>query len=198
MNYFKSWIDDIAQRSLPYKATFICVISLFVFAIFYFFIGNKQKMELERLKFEESKLIKTINDIQAALVNPDEYYDQVNQLIMLQEKLEQQFQIDFTLLNLLYTLSQIGSELGLTYISIEPGKQEFFEFYSTFTINISLIGHFQQLIRYISKLFELNFLITLDECRMNPIIEEQEVSYYQIHENQPIELEMTILVYRFE
>ncbi len=174
------------------------MISLFIFVIFYFFIGSKQNMELDRLKYQEIKLKKTIDDIQVVLMKSDEYDDQINQLKMLQKDLEQQFENGFTLVSLLYNLSHISSDLGLTYLSIEPGTQESFEFYSAFTINISLIGSFQQLIHYISKLLELNFLITLDEYHMKPVIEEQNASYNHIHQSQAIQLEMTILVYRFE
>ena len=150
----------------------IMVVGLIFFIIVflgYWFDTSTQLTHLKSLKLQQQTLLQDIqiNYIQAA--NVGAYQQQLIQINDIFKELLRKLPTSSEVPGLLDDISKTGIANGLTFVLFKPGQEKKQRFYAELPIEISVIGNYHQLGKFVSEIEGLDRIVTLNDFSITPV-----------------------------
>ena len=134
--------------------------------IFYFVFFAPNQKEISSLTDKKEKLDAEVTEAQAAADNLDQHKDA---LAAAQEKFEKIAEIlpeKKEIPKLLRSISDLGKNAGLDFVSFKPGNEELKEFYAEIPLNIELLGPYHNIGYFLDQVSKLDRLVTVKNIKM--------------------------------
>jgi len=195
-------LDNIEFWPPIIKAAAIIMIAVFVLGISYWLDISKQLTQLSRARQQENELRDIFADKQQYLANIDTYRQQVAEITKMLAKMVHQFPSETEIPGLLEDISEVGVESGLKFLLFDPLQEEQYEYYAELSIRISVLGNYHQLATFVSRIAQLERIVTIHDFEIIPAqrtdtaTQDQSLAY-QSNDNKELIMNMTAKIYRY-
>lgn len=155
--------EDIGSWPASAKGLVICVVSLCVLFLGYWFHIKLKLEELDSVTKEEANLKLTFESKQDKAANLDAYKKQMETMKASFGALLRQLPEKTEVPGLLEDISHQGLAAGLEFRSIRLQPEQNIDFYVELPIEISVIGNYHQLAEFVSNVASLPRIVTLHD-----------------------------------
>jgi type IV pilus assembly protein PilO len=156
--------------------------------LFYLFVWNERKPELESKQAEENQLRNEFRDKHQKAVNLSVYEQQLKDIERSFGALLRQLPGRTEVPNLLVDISQTGLAAGLDEKLFQPAPEQKKDFYAELPIKIRLTGSYHEFGEFISGIAALPRIVTLHDFEIKP---ESNTAFDELS------LEVTARTYRY-
>lgn len=189
-------LDELTLESLgswpkPIKITALIIVFLLIVVLGYWLDVMGLSNELSIAKNQEQSLLDTIKIKNAQAANLDAYKHQLNQINNIFTELLRRLPTSSEVPGLLDDISKTGMANGLTFVLFKPSPEINKGFYAVLPIQISVIGTYHQLAKFISDVESLDRIVTLHDFTIRPVTTDDLASLGQ-KKIQPGQLLLTI------
>lgn len=159
--------NDPGRWPFPVRAGAVAICFVVLAAVlFYVFVWNEQKPNLDRVTGEEVALRETFKSKHAKAVNLAVYQQQLADIERSFGALLRQLPGKTEVPNLLVDISQVGVGAGLEEKLFQPSGEVKRDFYAELPIKIRLTGSYHQMGEFVSGIAALPRIVTLDEMKI--------------------------------
>src|ERR1700743_991095 len=137
--------------------------------LFYFFVWDEQRPELQRREDVELKLVQEFRPKHAKAVNLDLYKQQLKDIERSFGAMLRQLPGKTEVPNLLVDISQTGLSAGLQEKVVQPSPEHRKGFYAELPIKIRLVGSYHQFGTFVSGIAALPRIVTLHDIEIKPV-----------------------------
>jgi type IV pilus assembly protein PilO len=159
--------------------------------LFYVFVWQNQKPELERRQAEESALRSEFRMKHAKAVNLEVYKTQLKDIERSFGALLRQLPGKTEVPNLLVDISQTGLAAGLDEKLFQPAAEQKKDFYAELPIKIRLSGSYHEFGQFVSGIAALPRIVTLHDIEIKPVARTKDAGY------DDLTLDLTAKTYRY-
>ena len=186
-------IENIGKWPKPIKIGVILILSLVVLGLgYYLFIGPTIE-KYNTLVVQETKLKVEFEGLQQKATNLDAYR---NQMKIMNERfgaMLRQLPTQNEMPGLLEDISKTGIASGLTFVLFAPSPEILHDFYIELPIQMIVIGNYHQLAVFLSRVAEMNRIVTLHEL----VLEQAPVDKNKTVQGEQLVMKITATIYRY-
>ncbi|MEO7774787.1 MAG: type 4a pilus biogenesis protein PilO [Steroidobacteraceae bacterium] len=180
---------DPGRWPLPVRAGAIGIWFVVLSSVlFYLFVWNQQRPELQRFEDEQLQLQNQFRDKHAKAVDLEIYKQQLKDIERSFGAMLRQLPGKTEVPNLLVDISQTGLAAGLEQKLFQPAPQQNKDFYAELPIKIRLTGSYHQFGEFVSGIAALPRIVTLHDVDIKPVGKD---TYDQL------QLDVTAKTYRY-
>lgn len=189
-------LSEITLENMGSWPMNVKVIITSVLCILLLFLGimldiRKQITRLNAAEKQNAQLRITFETKQHQAANLDAYKKQLREMQQSFGEMLRQLPSKTEVPGLLEDISQAGLASGLEFKLFAPAQELQHDFYAELPIKILVVGHYQQLARFVSRVANLDRIVTLHDFQIKP--EEKDGKIKASPKNLPSEkLQMTI------
>ncbi len=194
LNLNELTIDNIGQWPNPIKIVALAGLSLLIIALGYWLIIKANFDQLETLEAKEVTLKKDFEAKQHQAANLQTYR---NQLTLMNERfgaMLKQLPAKNEMPGLLEEISKTGVASGLKFELFAPQKEVEHDFYIELPIKIQVVGTYFQLATFLSRVAEMNRIVTLHEFSIEGVSSKDKEK--TISEDELV-MKITAKIYRY-
>ena len=144
------------------------ILLIFIVGLGYWGVIQPNTEQVERARQQEKKLKHQFEKQQQRVAQIPAYLKQLRQLHFRVGKMLKQFPSQNEMPSLLEEVSNLGIMSGLTIELFEPLKQQSLDFYRELSINLVVVGDYQQLAFFWSRIAQMNYFVTLHDFEIMP------------------------------
>ena len=159
-------LDNMGQWPVLIKMSVLIGSSILSICLGYFLKIQEPIMTLSRLKTQEIVLKKEFENKQRHLYHLNEYKQQIRILGSHFTSLVKQFSKPKNVSILLEEISQMGIISGLKFELFAPQKEISQDFYVALPIKISVVGNYFQFAMFLSRVANLEHIVTIDNLHI--------------------------------
>lgn len=191
-------INDLTLENLDrwptiVKITVIGIIFILIITFGYIFYNKQQLNALEKAKQQELELKQVFILKQQLAANYSAYKIQLEQIKHSFGTLLRQLPSTTEVPGLLEDISQAGVASGLTFKLFKPQPEIKHEFYTELPIQIQIIGRYHQLAEFVSKVVNLDRIVTLHDFNITRVISSEN----KASTDNNLIMEITAKTYRY-
>lgn len=187
-------LENIEQWPPLIKLGAILILSLLIIFASYWFISKSNFEQYETLKRQEKELKAKFELKQRQAANLAQYR---RQLMIMQQKfgdMLKKLPTENEMPGLLEDISKTGIATGLTFERFAPKAEIPHDFYIEVPIEIAVVGHYHELATFLSRVAQLDRIVTVHELVVEQAPEEQQE---QKQGSMVLTLKMTAKIYRY-
>ena len=156
-------LENVGQWPLAVKLGVHLGVSILIIALGYWLIIRENFLEFDRLHAQEATLKADLENKQRQLYNLPEFKAQLQMLqdrfVLLLKQLPEKNEMP----GLLEEISKTGVTSGLKFNLFAPQPEVMHDFYLELPIKISVVGNYFQLAMFISRVAQMNRIVTLHD-----------------------------------
>ncbi|AMP90364.2 TPA: type 4a pilus biogenesis protein PilO [Legionella pneumophila] len=163
VNLSELTLENVGQWPMPVKIGVILGISILIIGLGYWLIVKPNFEQLDTLEAQEIALKTEFEKKQHQAANLQAYR---NQLQLMNERfgtMLKQLPAKNEMPGLLEEISKTGIASGLKFELFAPQPEVVHDFYVELPIKITIVGSYMQLARFLSRVAEMNRIVTLHE-----------------------------------
>lgn len=182
INISELTLENVGQWPLPVKMGVVCGLGVLIIALGYYLIIKANLEQFDTLKLQEATLKSDFESKQHQASNLIPYR---NQLKLMNERfgtMLKQLPAKNEMPGLLEEISKTGTAAGLKFELFAPQPEVEHDFYIELPIKISVVGTYMQLAVFLSRVAEMNRIVTLHEFSIegvsskdNKVVSEDEL-----------------------
>jgi len=185
--------ENVGQWPIPIKAGVLIGLSLLIIALGYWLIIQDSFAKYDRLKTQEKTLKEDFESKQRRVINLVEYRQQLKDLndhfnLML-KKLPAKNEMP----GLLEEISKTGVTSGLKFELFAPQPEVPHDFYVELPIKIAVVGSYFQLAKFLSRVAEMNRIVTLHEFSIEGVSSKD----HKVVSVDELVMNITAKIYRY-
>ncbi|KGP64165.1 pilus assembly protein PilO [Legionella norrlandica] len=172
VNLSELTLENVGQWPLPVKVGFIVGISVLIIGLGYWLIVKPNLEQYDTLQAQEVTLKMEFETKQRQAANLQAYR---NQLQLMNERfgtMLKQLPAKNEMPGLLEEISKTGIASGLRFELFAPQPEVVHDFYIELPIKITVVGSYMQLARFLSRVAEMNRIVTLHEFSVEGVSSE--------------------------
>lgn len=186
-------IDNIGKWPKSIKIAVILILSLVLVGLgYYLFIGSSIE-KYNTLVAQEIKLKVEFEGLQQKASNLDAYRNQMKTMKDRFGVMLRQLPTQNEMPGLLEDISKTGIASGLTFVLFAPSPEILHDFYIELPIQIIVIGTYHQLAIFLSRVAEMNRIVTLHEL----VLEQASVDKSKTVQGEQLVMKITAKIYRY-
>lgn len=191
-----SWVNrDRWPKELKYG---LCVaIAVVCFACVYFFLISPSFDEYDRMLVEEEKLKQDYEKKYGLIVNLKVYEEQLNEMNTRFGMLLKQLPTQNEMPGLLEDISKTGVACGLTFELFAPSKEVEHPYYVDLPVNISVVGTYNQLATFVSRVAKISRVVTIHDFTITPAKVDKVAMGLDSTVGERLVMSITIKIYRY-
>jgi type IV pilus assembly protein PilO len=193
LNLNELTLDTIGQWPRPAKLGVVAFLSLLLMGLGYWLIIKASFDQYSVLQAEEVTLKSDFESKQNKASNLIAYR---NQLIIMQERfgnMLKQLPTQNEMPGLLEDISKMGIASGLTFALFAPLPEVQHDFYIELPIKIGVIGNYHQFAVFLSRIAQLNRIVTLHDFVIEGLSAEQQ----KTNPGDRLSMQITAKIYRY-
>ncbi len=175
-------IENVGIWPSAIKAIIVVIIFSISFILGYWFNTVTQLAHLKSLKLQQQALLQTIKIKYPQATNVKVYQKQLTQINDILKESLLKLPTHAEIPGLLNDISNIGISNGLTFVVFKPEPESKQGFYITLPIQISVIGNYHQLGKFVNGIETLKRIVTLHNFVIKPMTSEELRSISEINE----------------
>lgn len=186
-------LDNIGQWPFPVRIGAMVAVGVLIIGLGYWLIVKSQFEQLDTLVTQENSLKSEFETKQKEASNLQAYR---NQLQLMNERfgaMLKQLPAKNEMPGLLEEISKTGVACGLRFELFAPQPEITHDFYVELPIKITVIGSYMQLATFLSRVAEMNRIVTLHEFT---IVGESSKDHKTISSDQLV-MNITAKIYRY-
>ena len=133
------------------------------------FDAKSQVQILRKTVAQETELRGEFTVVHERLVNLEVYRQQVQTLEAFFEHMIRELPRQIEIPNLLEEISKTGVAAGLRFVLFDPLQEERYDFYAEVPIQITVMGTYSQIARFVSDVAQMERIVTLHDFEIKPI-----------------------------
>lgn len=192
VNLSELTLENIGQWPNPIKIAAVLVLSFLIIGLGYWLIIRANFEQLDILQTKETTLRKDFETKQHQASNLQAYR---NQLTLMNERfgtMLKQLPAKNEMPGLLEEISKTGLSSGLKFQLFAPQKEVEHDFYIELPIKITVVGTYFQLATFLSRVAEMNRIVTLHEFSIEGVSSKDKT----ISEDELV-MKITAKIYRY-
>lgn len=186
-------IENIGKWPKPIKIGVILILSLVTFCLGYYLFISPNIEKLNTLVAQEAKLKTEFESLQQKAANLQAYR---NQMKVMQDRfgaMLRQLPTQNEMPGLLEDISKTGITSGLTFLLFAPAPEITHDFYIELPIRIIVSGNYHQLAMFLSRVAEMNRIVTLHDF----VLEPAPVDKKKPVQGEQLVMKITATIYRY-
>lgn len=161
-------IENIGKWPKPIKIGVILILSLVTFCLGYYLFISSSIEKLNTLVVQETKLKTEFESLQQKTANLQAYRNQMRAMQDRFGAMLRQLPTKNEMPGLLEDISKTGIASGLTFLLFAPAPEITHDFYIELPIQIIVTGNYHQLAIFLSRVAEMNRIVTLHDFVLEP------------------------------
>ncbi|RUQ95593.1 type IV pilus inner membrane component PilO [Legionella septentrionalis] len=193
INLSELTLDNVGQWPTVVKASVVAFLALLVIGIGYWLIAKPNFEQYDSLKAEENTLRSKFELKQHQASNLQKYR---NQMQIMEERfgnMLKQLPTQNEMPGLLEDISKTGIASGLTFELFAPMQEVQHDFYIELPIKIAVIGNYHQFAIFLSRIGQLNRIVTLHDF----VIEGASTEKQKNAAGEQLIMRITAKIYRY-
>jgi len=193
-------LDTVANWPLPFRIVLFAVTGLLIFFLAYWLDTSSQLEELRRYEKEEISLREVFEQKQQMSSNLELYKTQLAEMEKNFEAMLHFLPNKAEVPGLLEDISETGVASGLQFKQFDPLPTVNHDFYQELPMRIAVIGTYHQLATFISKVAQLNRIVTLHDFKLSPKDSDKSNTEHSDKSDKPVEelqMDITAKIYRY-
>jgi type IV pilus assembly protein PilO len=186
-------LDNVGQWPLPIKAGMLLGVSLLIIALGYWLIVADNFAKYDRLKAQEVTLKADFENKQRQVFNLEEYRVQLALMTERFASMLKQLPAKNEMPGLLEEISKTGVASGLRFELFAPQPEVAHDFYVELPIKISVVGNYFQLAEFLSRVAEMNRIVTLHEFSVEGVSSKD----HKVVSEDELVMNITAKIYRY-
>ncbi len=186
-------VENIGKWPKPIKIGVITIIALFVFLLGYYLLISANIEQHNVLVAKEGELKSEFEKLHNLASNLDAYHHQIK---IMEERFTHillQLPSQNEMPSLLEDISRTGIATGLTFELFAPAPEVSHDFYIELPIQIIVNGTYQQLAIFLSRVAEMNRIVTLHDF----VIEAPQLNKDKKINPDILTMKLTATIYRY-
>jgi type IV pilus assembly protein PilO len=186
-------LENLDRWPVIVKISVIGIIFGLIIAFGYIFANKQQLSLLEKARQQELELKQTFILKQQLAANYSAYKIQLEQIKKTFGTMLRQLPSTTEVPGLLEDISQAGVASGLTFKLFKPQPEIKHEFYTELPIQIQILGHYHQLAEFVSKIVNLDRIVTLHDFNITREVSSENKTII----NHNLIMDITAKTYRY-
>lgn len=186
-------LDNVGQWPVAVKIGFILVLSILLIFTGYWFIVKDNFEEYDRLEQIQVGLKEDFEKVQLQASNLQAYR---NQMVVMEERfgnMLKKLPTKNEMPGLLEDISKTGIASGLEFELFAPQSEVQHDFYIELPIKITVVGTYHQLAVFLSRVADMNRIVTLHDLSVKSEASRNKVS----RKNGLLVMDITATIYRY-
>jgi type IV pilus assembly protein PilO len=168
--------DSLGDLPWIVKGIVIGVVCVAIVVGGFIFLNKPQIAELEKQRQALNELKDEFETTQRQAANLDAYKKQMEEMKRTFGQLLKQLPSKTEVPALLEDISNAGIASGLHFNTFRPQPEQIFSFYAELPIEISVVGDYQQLATFVSKISALDRIVTLQDFTITKGAQEEKTN----------------------
>jgi type IV pilus assembly protein PilO len=195
---FNNWTwEQLKQNSVLQNYCKLIAVLVFLIAMNYWFVLKPNFIQYNELINQEINLRSEFEKKQQKS-HLQAYRKQLQMIKKKYGSMQKQFAAESDIANLLDEISKTGLDSGLVFELFAPTSEEPHDFYTELAINIIVLGEYQQLALFLSRVSTLSRLVSLHELEIIPAAVAEQKMSSTIAINDLLRMKITAKIYRRE
>lgn len=193
-------LDTIMTWPAMARAGLCALILFLIVALAFWFDTRSQMTSLEAKQKQEVVLRKEFEEKQQKAANLKAYQEQLTEMRQRFKVMLRQLPSKTEIPGLLEDISKTGLSSGLRFTLFDPLQPVQHEFYSELPINISVIGDYHQLGKFINRIAAFNRIVTMHDFTLEPQVTKQDGgndNKKSLSKAGELSMQMTAKIYRY-
>lgn len=190
-------IDTVANWPLPFRMVLFAVTAVLICFLAYWVDTSGQLDDLDRAARQEQTLRETFEQKQQMSSNLELYKEQLTQMQKSFEDMLHFLPNKAEVPGLLEDISETGVASGLKFKQFDPQQPVNHDFYQELPMHLAVIGNYHQLATFISKIAQLNRIVTLHDFKLSPKSAGNTSEQQKDLPVEDLEMDMTAKIYRY-
>lgn len=193
MNMSELTLDNVGQWPVPVKIGVVAGLCLLIIGLGYWLIAKANFDQYSALQATEVTLKKEFETKEHQASNLQSYR---NQLTLMNERfgaMLKQLPAKNEMPGLLEEISKTGIASGLKFELFAPQKEVDHDFYVELPIKITVVGTYFQLALFLSRVAEMNRIVTLHEFSVEGVSSKDN----KINSEDELVMKITAKIYRY-
>lgn len=186
-------LDNVGQWPLVVKMCVFLGVSILIIALGYWLIIQDNFTQFNKLKGQEATLKTDFESKQRQLYNLPAYREQLEvmreRFVLMLKQLPEKNEMP----GLLEEISKTGVASGLRFELFAPQPEVMHDFYVELPIKISVVGTYFQLAMFISRVAEMNRIVTLHDFSIEGVSSKD---HKEVLEDE-LDMSITAKIYRY-
>lgn len=162
-------LENIGQWPFPVKVGAIACAAILIMVLGYFFLVKPNFDQFSGLQTQEDTLKKEFDTKQSQASNLQAYRDQMNEMNERFGAMLKKLPAQNEMPGLLEEISKTGIASGLKFERFTPQPEIVHDFYVELPIKITVSGSYMQLALFMSRVAEMNRIVTLHEFKIGGV-----------------------------
>lgn len=192
LNFNELTLENAGQWPLLVKIGVFLGTSFLIITLGYWFLVAENRAQYYKLQAQEVILKTNFANKQRQLYKLPDYRKQLQIMTERFVIMRKQFSVKNEMPGLLEEISKTGVSAGLKFESFAPQSEVFHDFYSELPFKISVVGTYFQLAIFLSRIAEMNRIVTLHELS----IDRTSSKYKEVSEDELV-MNITAKIYRY-
>jgi type IV pilus assembly protein PilO len=193
INFKELTLDNVGKWPKPIKVGLVIFMALVVFGLGYFLIVQPNIDGYNELSQKEISLKSDFEKLQRQASNLPAYREQMNQMEERFGNMLKQLPTQNEMPSLLEDISKTGIASGLKFELFAPAPEIKHDFYIELPIQIVVIGNYQQLAVFLSRIAQMGRIVTLHDF----VIEAPEADKQKKIQGEQLSMKITATIYRY-
>lgn len=163
INLSELTLDNVGQWPIPVKACAVIGVSLLIIALGYWLLIKSNFEQYQTYKAQEATLRTDFETKQSQAFNLQAYRNQLQLMNQRFGTMLKQLPAKNEMPGLLEEISKTGVTSGLKFELFAPQPEVVHDFYIELPIKITVVGTYMQLAVFLSRVAEMNRIVTLHE-----------------------------------
>ena len=203
INFNELILDNIGQWPLPVKYATAFIAAILITGLGYWWFVSPKYEEIKTLKQKEVELKSQFELKQQQAANLDAYKVQLNEINMRLEDMLRQLPAQNEMPALLEDISKTGVASGLIFELFAPQPEIIHDFYVELPIKIEVLGHYNQLAIFLSRVAQMKRIVTLHDFVITPFQVENATLANKpvapsVTEKDLLEMKLIAKIYRYK
>ncbi|CAM2787985.1 Tfp pilus assembly protein PilO [Legionella steigerwaltii] len=186
-------LENLGQWPVAVKICVLLGVSLLIIALGYWLIIQDNFSQYNKLKGQEETLKTDFENKQRQLYNLPAYREQLQvmneRFVLMLKQLPEKNEMP----GLLEEISKTGVASGLKFELFAPQPEVMHDFYVELPIKISVVGTYFQLAMFISRVAEMNRIVTLHDFNIEGVSSKD----HKVVSEDELEMSITAKIYRY-
>ena len=185
-------LENLGQWPLVVKICILAGVSILIIALGYWLIIQDNFTQFDQLQAQEATLKTDFESKQRQLINLPAYRQQLQIMMERFTQMLKQLPEKNQMPGLLETISKTGVASGLRFELFAPQPEVMHDFYIELPIKISVVGTYFQLAMFISRVAEMDRIVTLHDFSIERVSSKDK----EVSEDELI-MSITAKIYRY-
>lgn len=193
INFNELLLEQISQCSMSKKVTLLLGLGTLLIVLGYWLFIQANFIQLDILKAREIILKEEFEHKQSVASTLSAYRKQVQIMKDRFSDMLNQISVKNQMPDLLEEVSKTGLVSGLKFDLFAPQPEVIHDFYIELPIKITVLGTYFQLGQFLSRLAEMNHIVTLHEFRIESLLAKDN----KMSSKKELVMNITVKIYRY-